>query len=196
MPHESDEAIRRFSSSIRSGVRATSMPPVSSYTPSSRYWRALSSVNAVISLEWSVRKMKLRRVAGRAARVRQHALLEQDDVAPAEAGQVVGHAVADDAGADDDDSGAVGKRAHARGPSWPAEACRRAFGGRVSRAKASASGVPIGPPAVTSDEWTSRQPEPGYAPPDARWPRAVTTDRGGIVRWPGGCTVRSLVRMP
>ena len=59
MPHEWDEAIRRLSSSIRSGVRATSMPPVSSYTPSSRYWRALSSVNAVISLEWSVRKMKL-----------------------------------------------------------------------------------------------------------------------------------------
>jgi hypothetical protein len=30
IPHEWDEAIRRFSSSIRSGVRATSMPPVSS----------------------------------------------------------------------------------------------------------------------------------------------------------------------
>ena len=30
MPHEVDDAIRRLSSSIRSGVRATSMPPVSS----------------------------------------------------------------------------------------------------------------------------------------------------------------------
>ena len=58
MPHEVDDAIRRFSSSIRSGVRATSIPPVSSYTPSSRYWRALSIVNAAISLPWSVRKMK------------------------------------------------------------------------------------------------------------------------------------------
>jgi hypothetical protein len=58
MPHDAEAAIRRLSSSIRSGVRATSMPPVSSYTPSSRYWRALSTVNAVISLEWSVRKMK------------------------------------------------------------------------------------------------------------------------------------------
>ncbi len=28
-PHDVDDAIRRFSSSIRSGVRATSMPPVS-----------------------------------------------------------------------------------------------------------------------------------------------------------------------
>ena len=58
IPHDVDDAIRRLSSSIRSGVRATSMPPVSSYTPSSWYWRALSTVNAVISFEWSVRKMK------------------------------------------------------------------------------------------------------------------------------------------
>jgi hypothetical protein len=57
-PHEVDDAMRRFSSSIRSGVRATSMPPVSVYTPSSRYCRALSIVKAAISLEWSVRKMK------------------------------------------------------------------------------------------------------------------------------------------
>jgi hypothetical protein len=49
-PHAVEDAIRRFSSSIRSGVRATSMPPVSSYTPSSRYWRALSIVKAAISL--------------------------------------------------------------------------------------------------------------------------------------------------
>src|SRR6185436_4855577 len=58
MPHDADDAIRRSSSFIRSWVLATSMPPVSSYTPSSRYWRALSTVKAVISLEWSVRKMK------------------------------------------------------------------------------------------------------------------------------------------
>ncbi len=58
MPHAFDDAIRRLSSSIRSGVRATSMPPHSVKTPSSWYWRTLSSVNAVISLEWSVRKMK------------------------------------------------------------------------------------------------------------------------------------------
>ena len=58
IPQDFDEAIRRLSSSIRSGVRATSMPPVSLNTPSSWYWRVLSTVNAVISLEWSVRKMK------------------------------------------------------------------------------------------------------------------------------------------
>ena len=58
IPHEVEDAIRRLSSSIRSVVRATSIPPVSSYTPSSRYWLALSTVKAVISFEWSTRKMK------------------------------------------------------------------------------------------------------------------------------------------
>ncbi len=58
IPHEVAEAIRRFSSSIRSAVRATSIPPLWVNTPSSWYWRTLSRVNAVISLEWSVRKMK------------------------------------------------------------------------------------------------------------------------------------------
>ena len=58
MPHDFEDAIRRFSSSIRSGVRATSMPPHSGEDAELRYWRTLSSVNAVISFEWSVRKMK------------------------------------------------------------------------------------------------------------------------------------------
>ncbi len=58
IPHDREELIRRVSSCIRSGVRATSMPPVSKNIPSSRYWRTLSSVKAVISFEWSVRKMK------------------------------------------------------------------------------------------------------------------------------------------
>ncbi len=34
------------------------MPPLWVKTPSSLYWRTLSSVNVVISFEWSVRKMK------------------------------------------------------------------------------------------------------------------------------------------
>jgi len=59
MPHECDEAIRRLSSSIRSVVRATSMPPLWVKTPISLYWATLSAVRAVISREWSVRKMKL-----------------------------------------------------------------------------------------------------------------------------------------
>jgi hypothetical protein len=59
MPHDFDDVIRRVSSCMRSGVRATSMPPVIVNTPSSSYWRTLSNVNAVISFEWSVRKMKL-----------------------------------------------------------------------------------------------------------------------------------------
>ena len=58
MPHERDDAIRRLSSSIRSGVRATSIPPLCVKTPSSLYWLTLSSVRFVISREWSVRKMK------------------------------------------------------------------------------------------------------------------------------------------
>ncbi len=45
------------------------------------------------------------RVAGRAARVRHRALVHQDQVTPAEQGQVVHQAVADDAGPDDDSAG-------------------------------------------------------------------------------------------
>ena len=45
------ETMRRVSSCIRSSVRATSMPPHSRYTSRSLYWRMLSSVSAVISLE-------------------------------------------------------------------------------------------------------------------------------------------------
>ncbi len=55
MPHERAEAMRRVSSCMRSGVRATSMPPDCVKTPSSLYWRTLSSVSAVISLLWSTR---------------------------------------------------------------------------------------------------------------------------------------------
>ena len=57
-PHDLAEAMRRRSSSIRSSVRATSMPPHSVNTPSSWYWRVLSTVSWVISFEWSTRKMK------------------------------------------------------------------------------------------------------------------------------------------
>ena len=52
------DAMRRLSSSIRSVVRATSTPPLWVKTPNSLYWRTLSRVKSVISLEWSVRKMK------------------------------------------------------------------------------------------------------------------------------------------
>ena len=47
------------------------------------------------------REDEVRRVAGGAAGVGQRALVEQDQVGPAQAGQVADHAVADDAGADD-----------------------------------------------------------------------------------------------
>ena len=57
-PHALADAIRRRSSSIRSSVRATSMPPDRVNTSSSWYWRTLSSVSAVISREWSTGKMK------------------------------------------------------------------------------------------------------------------------------------------
>ncbi len=50
-PHAFAETMRRVSSCIRSSVRATSIPPDSVKTPSSSYWRTLSSVSAVISFE-------------------------------------------------------------------------------------------------------------------------------------------------
>src|SRR2546430_12853042 len=58
IPHDFAEAIRRRSSSIRTSVRATSMPPHSCSVPASRYWRMDSSVSCVISFEWSTGKMK------------------------------------------------------------------------------------------------------------------------------------------
>ena len=54
-PHDLADAIRRRSSSIRSSVRATSIPPDSVKTSSSLYCSTLSSVSAVISREWSTR---------------------------------------------------------------------------------------------------------------------------------------------
>ena len=66
---------------------------------------------AVVGQEDEVRGM-----AGGAAGVRQDALLEQDDVAPAQPGQVPGHAVADDAGTDDDDACVRRDRSHLASP--------------------------------------------------------------------------------
>jgi hypothetical protein len=57
-PQESADDMRRFSSSMRSVVRATSTPPLIVARPSSSYWRALSFVSVVISFEWSTGKMK------------------------------------------------------------------------------------------------------------------------------------------
>ncbi len=51
IPQDFADVIRRLNSSSRSGVRATSIPPHSVNTPSSRYCRTLSSVKAVISFE-------------------------------------------------------------------------------------------------------------------------------------------------
>jgi hypothetical protein len=50
-PKDLAEAIRRRSSSSRSSVRATSIPPQVVSTPSSSYWRRLSAVRSVISRE-------------------------------------------------------------------------------------------------------------------------------------------------
>ena len=59
MPHALADVIRRLNSSIRSGVRATSIPPHVEFMPIATYWRWLSSVSRAISLLWSVGKMKL-----------------------------------------------------------------------------------------------------------------------------------------
>jgi hypothetical protein len=57
---------------------------------------------------------EVRRVSGRPARVGQRALVDQDEIAPAEPREVVDEAVADDAGADDDRSGGARQRACSR----------------------------------------------------------------------------------
>src|SRR5262245_29290072 len=59
MPHALADVIRRRNSSRRASSRATSIPPHVVFTPSSVYWRWLSSVSSAISLLWSVVKMKL-----------------------------------------------------------------------------------------------------------------------------------------
>jgi hypothetical protein len=58
MPQAFAEDIRRRSSSIRSSVRATSMPPDRVKTPISWYCATESAVRSVISREWSTGKMK------------------------------------------------------------------------------------------------------------------------------------------
>ena len=58
------------------------------------------------------------RVAGGAARIGQRALVDLDDVAPAQARQVVGHGVAHDAGADDDALGLARQGAHCLPLEW------------------------------------------------------------------------------
>ena len=65
---------------------------------------------------------EVRGVTGRAAGVRQRTLLDLDDVLPAKPGEVVDKAVADDAGADDDDARGIRLRAQSvllsRAPPW------------------------------------------------------------------------------
>ena len=100
MPQALAEDIRRRSSSIRSSVRATSNPPDCVNTPISWYCldrvqRQIGDLAGVVGQEDEVGRM-----AGGAARVGQRTLVDLHDVAPAEPGQVVDEAVADDAGAD------------------------------------------------------------------------------------------------
>ena len=59
MPQDLAWEHRRRSSIIRSGVRATSMPPLWVNTPSSSYCSVLSPVSSNIILEYSIGKMKL-----------------------------------------------------------------------------------------------------------------------------------------
>ena len=58
IPQALAEAMRRFSSSIRSGFRASSIPPLSLNTPNSLYCAMLSSVSWVMTFEWSSGNMK------------------------------------------------------------------------------------------------------------------------------------------
>ena len=108
--------MRRCSSCIRSEVRATSMPPLSVKTPALAVLahgieRQLRHLLGVVD-----REDEVRRVAGRATRVRQRPLVEQHEVGPAELGEMADEAVADDAGADHDR--ARGRRGGKRSQSW------------------------------------------------------------------------------
>ena len=58
MPHDLACVVRRRSSIIRSGVRATSMPPLSVNTPRALYCSVESLVSSNIILEYSIGKMK------------------------------------------------------------------------------------------------------------------------------------------
>src|SRR5580704_8589293 len=58
MPHDLACVARRRSSIIRSGVRATSMPPLSVNTPRALYCSVESLVSSNIILEYSIGKMK------------------------------------------------------------------------------------------------------------------------------------------
>ena len=100
MPQALAFVTRRFSSCIRSGVRATSMPPDSVKTPSSLYCSVESLVSSNISLEYSIGKMKLdawpvSRPGSAAGPYPAARCL------PAKQGQVVDQAVADDPRAND-----------------------------------------------------------------------------------------------
>ena len=102
IPHDLAEAMRRRSSSMRSSVRATSIPPHTVSTPSCSYWRMLSAVSSVISREWSTGKMKFEAwpveppgFGSGPLSIRTRSFQPRWARCPSEA-------VADDAGADDD----------------------------------------------------------------------------------------------
>ena len=104
MPHERDDAMRRWSSFIRS-PRAGDLDPAALGEDA----HLLVLLDAVGGQRGHLARVvgqedEVRGVAGRAARVGQRALLDLDDVAPAQPGEVVDEAVADDARADDDDA--------------------------------------------------------------------------------------------
>ena len=127
MPHDIAEVIRRLNSSSRSCVRATSIPPLIGVHARARCTgAALSSVSAVISFEWSTGKMKLDACPVEPPGLGSGTLVQQHEVAPAEPRQVIDHAVADDAGADDDRfraRGEVRHRSH-RGDPTSCSSCR------------------------------------------------------------------------
>ena len=115
MPHAVADDMRRRNSSSRSSVRATSMPPHVVLTPSSLVLPLAVERERRHLLRVVDGEDEVRRVAGRAAGVRQRALVDLHDVAPAELGEVADEGVADDAGPDHDDArGARGGRLSGR----------------------------------------------------------------------------------
>ena len=92
------------------------MPPQVVLTPSSMYWRWLSSVRNAISLLWSVGKMKFEAWPVEPPGLGSGPLSSSTISVQPELGEVAGQAVADDAGADDHALGAGGDVSHGDSP--------------------------------------------------------------------------------
>jgi hypothetical protein len=105
IPQAVAELMRRRSSSIRSSVRATSIPPQVVLTPISSYCRWDSRVSSGKFFAVVDREDEVGGVPGGATRIGKRPLVDLDDVLPALLGQVPDDGIPDDAGTHHDHPG-------------------------------------------------------------------------------------------